>query len=255
MIYGVYWKNIANGKSQSSFYGEDLPKGEERVDLDLKQMNKSEIFGWDASYRSVTNDILFSGDMTNAKLPEGASELFYVGQNYGHGAFLITLNMYTGNSQDVPFEFVIAKATHKPENRVYYALDPNNILQKIDMVVKKEERQKVVGFITIGDTIRFYFNDFSAGASVRTSRQNDVTMGTFDYLQSYSKTQLKLRDVLKDAGAILTDKELIEKEVVRQVVNENGEVIEEKTEIEEYFVDYNLSLENITKETIIDLLS
>ena len=29
----------------------------------------------------------------------------------------------------------------------------------------------------------------------------DVTMGTFDYLQSYSKVQLKLRDLLKDAGA------------------------------------------------------
>ena len=123
------------------------------------------------------------------------------------------------------------------------------------MVIKTTQRQMVVGFITIADTIRFYFNDFSAGASVRTSRQDEITIGAFDYLQSYSKTQLKLRDVLKDAGAILTDKEIVEKEVETQVVDEEGKIISEETRIEEYQVDYNLSLENITKETIIDLLS
>lgn len=256
MVYGVYWKNIANGKSAPRFYGEESTStNEETVDLDLKQMNKSEVFGWDASYRSETNNILFSGDMTDAKLPKGASELFYVGQDYGHGAFLITLNMYRMNSQDVPFEFVIAKATHKPENRTYYVLDPNNILAKFDMVIKNTERQMVVGFITIGDTIRFYFNDFSAGASIRTSSRNDITMGIFDYLQSYSKTQLRLRDVLRDAGAKLTDKEVIEKEVVRQVVDEDGNIIEERLEKVEEPVDINLSIENITKETIINLLS
>ena len=211
MVYGVYWKNIANGKTAPKFYGEEsTTTNEERVDLDLKQMNKSEVFGWDASYRSETNNILFSGDITDAKLPE---------------------------------------------NRTYYVLDPNNILAKFDMVIKNTERQMVVGFITIGDTIRFYFNDFSAGASVRTSSRNDITMGIFDYLQSYSKTQLRLRDVLKDAGAKLTDKEVIEKEVVRQVVDEDGNIIEEKLEKIEEPVDINLSIENITKETIINLLS
>ena len=255
MIYGVYWKNIKDGKN-IGFYGEEEHQTrEERVDLDLKQMNKSEIFGWDAQYRSSTSDILFSGDMTDAKLPQGASELFYVGQNYGHGAFLITLNMYTDNSKDIPFEFVIAKATHKPENRAYYVLNPNNILEKVNMVIKNTERQKVVGFITIGDTIRFYFNDFSAGASVRTSRQDDITMGAFDYLQSYSKTQLKLSDVLEDSGAIISDKEAIVETICRKTIDENGNVIKEEVVTEETPVDYNLSLSEITKETIIDLFN
>lgn len=255
MVYGVYWKNIANGKSKSNFYGEETRDGEERVDLDLKQMNKSEIFGWDASYRSINSDILFSGDMTDAQLPNGASELFYVGQNYGYGAFLITLNNFTNNRADIPFEFVIAKATHKPQQRVYYALDPNNILEKVDMVIKQDEGTKIVGFITIGDTIRFYFNDFSAGANVRSSSQNDITMGAFDYLQSYSKTQLKLKDVLKDAGAIITDKELLEKTIVKEVRDENGMLIELHEEVIEVPVDIDLSLNAITKETIIEILN
>ena len=257
MIYGIHWTNLSDKiTKKSGFYGEEEydEYSTERVDLDLKQMNKSEVFGWDASYRSNTSDILFSGDMTDAPLPNGATELFYVGQNYGHGAFLITLNNFTQNRADVPFEFVIAKATHKPENRVYYALDPNNIYEKLDMVVKQGEYQKVVGFIAIDDTIKFYFNDFSQG-NERTSRQNDVTMGTFDYLQSYSKVQLKLRDLLKDAGAILTDKETITKTVIKEKVDEDGNILETTTEEQEIPVDYNLSTSAISKETLIDLLS
>ena len=256
LVYGVHWTNILNGINQeSSYYGEMPRRGsEERVDLDLKQMNKSEIFGWDASYRSKSGNILFSGDVTDAPNPNGATELFYVDKNYGYGAFLITLNMFTGNSQDVPFEFVIAKGdgTNVRKN---YVINPNNILEKIDMTIKKSERQMVVGFISIGETIKFYFNDFSAGASIRTSRQDDITLGTFDYLQAYSKVQLKLNDLLKDSGAILTDKETVFKAVVKEIVDENGNVKESTTEEKEFPVDINLSTSAITKETLIDLLS
>lgn len=253
MVYGVYWKNLevtVNSNLNKGFYGEITSNSnEERVDLDLKQMNKNEVFGWDAAYRSSTSDILFSGDMIDAKLPKGASELFYVGQNYGHGAFLITLNMYLKNSQDVPFGFVIAKATHRPEYKCYYALDPNNILQKLDMVIKNTERQKTLGLITISDTIRLYFNDFSLGGSVRTSRQNNVTMGAFDYMTSYVKTQLKLNDILKEAGAIVVETPTIKTKVVKVI---DGV---EEWETVEIPVDIDLSLESITKETIIDVLS
>ena len=254
MVYGVYWKNICKDKTcrvlPGGFYGEITSNSnEERVDLDLKQMNKNEVFGWDAAYRSSTSDILFSGDMTDARLPKGASELFYVSQNYGHGEFLITLNMFTSNSQDVPFEFVIAKATHRPEQRVYYTLDPNNILQKLDMVIKNTERQKTLGLITISDTIRLYFNDFSLGGSVRTSRQNNITMDAFDYMTSYVKTQLKLNDILKEAGAIVVETPTIKTKVVKVI-----DGVEEWETIE-IPVDLDLSLESITKETIIDVLS
>lgn len=252
LVYGVHWTNILNGANQESSYYGEMPKrcSEERVDLDLKQMNKSEIFGWDASYRSKSGNILFSGDVTDAPNPNGATELFYVDKNYGYGAFLITLNMFTGNSQDVPFEFVIAKGdgTNVRKN---YVINPNNILEKIDMTIKKSERQMVVGFISIGETIKFYFNDFSAGASIRTSRQDDITLGTFDYLQAYSKVQLKLNDLLKDSGAKIINEPTYKKLVVT-VDEEGNEVSQEEKEIP---VDIDLSTSAITKETLIDLLS
>lgn len=250
IVYGVHWKNIKDGKPIRRFYGEEiLPQGEERVDLDLKQMNKSDVFGWDASYRSSKSDILFSGDITNAQLPDGATELFYVGQNVGNVAFLVTLNMFTNNSQDVPFEFVIANATHRPENVSRYALDPNNILYKMDAIIKNMERQKTLGLITISDTIRFYFNEFSLGNSVATSRRDDITMGAFDYLNTYGKTQLKLNELLKDGGAIIVNEPTIKTKVIKNV---NGN---EVSEIIDTPVDLDLSLESITKDTIIDLFS
>lgn len=252
LVYGVHWTNILNGVNQeSSYYGEMSRRGsEERVDLDLKQMNKSEIFGWDASYRSKSGNILFSGDVTDAPNPNGATELFYVDKNYGYGAFLITLNMFTGNSQDVPFEFVIAKGDGT-DVRKNYVINPNNILEKIDMIIKKSERQMVVGFISIGETIKFYFNDFSAGASVRTSRQDDITLGAFDYLQAYSKVQLKLNDLLKDSGAKIINEPTYKKLIVT-IDEEGNEVSQEEKEVS---VDIDLSTSAITKETLIDLLS
>lgn len=236
-VYGVHWTNLPN---------------KERVDLDLKQMNKSQVFGWDANYKNTNSSIIFSGDMTDAPSPNGATELFYVGKNFGYGAFLLTLNMFTENSQDVPFKFVIAKCDDDKISK-NYMIDPNNILETIEMISKKRERQMVVGFITIGDTIKFYFNDFSAGSEM-TSKIDEVTKGAFDYLQSYSKIQLKLKDLLEDAGAILTEENVIKSTIIERTVDEKGNVIQEIEKQVSTPVDVDLSLNSITKETLIDLL-
>lgn len=235
LVYGVHWQNISKNENEI-----------ERVDLDLHQVNKHSMFGWDTSYRDDGKNILFSGDMTDAPLPDGATELFYVGNNYGHGAFLITLNMFTNNTEDVPFEFVIAKGNVEDKK----CIDPNNILTSVNMTVKKDERQKVVGFIVIGETIKFYFNDFSAGKSCPTTSVDDVITGMFDYLSNYSKTQLKLNDLLKEAGAIITDTPKIK--ITKVTLIPDGTSYEA---LEEQDVNIDLSINSITKETIIDLLS
>ncbi len=235
LVYGVHWQNISKNENEI-----------ERVDLDLHQVNKHSMFGWDTSYRDDGKNILFSGDMTDAPLPDGATELFYVGNNYGHGAFLITLNMFTNNTEDVPFEFVIAKGNVEDKK----CIDPNNILTSVNMTIKKDERQKVVGFIVIGETIKFYFNDFSAGKSCPTTSVDDVITGMFDYLSNYSKTQLKMNDLLKEAGAIITDTP--KTKITKVTLIPDGTSYEK---LEEKDVDIDLSINSITKETIIDLLS
>lgn len=213
LIYGIHWENLKD----------------QRVDLDLHQMNKSEVFGWDGNYRDESRNILFSGDVTDAPAPKGATELFYVSRFYGVGAFLVSLNNYT-KGDTVSFKFMVAESdVEQSKFCKNYVVNPNNILTTINMEVEKDNYQKVIGFIVINsDNIRFYFNDYSNGAA-RSSRMNEVQTMSFEYLNSYSKVQVKLNDLLKEAGAI---------------------IVTEKTED-----SINLSPEAINKETIINLLA
>ncbi len=218
LIYGIHWNNL----NTDTF--------EERVDLDLKQISKTRVFGWDHDYKSSNGDILFSGDITDAPLPDGATELFYVSKSYGNDAFLITVNNFTGNDKDIPYEFIIAKANENIESdeSIKYILDPNNILEKLELVIPSTTINTVVGLIKIGDNIRLYLNNFGQGNSI-TSSNDTTTLISLNYLQSYSEIQLKLYDLLKECGAILTDSP------------DN--------------VDYNLSINSVTRDTLISLLS
>ena len=213
LIYGIHWENLKD----------------QRVDLDLHQMNKSEVFGWDASYRDESRNVLFSGDVTDAPAPRGATELFYINRNYGVGAFLVSLNNYT-KSDTVSFKFMVAKAdVEQSKFQKNYVVNPNNILTTINMEIENGNWQKVIGFVVINsDNIRFYFNDYSNGTA-RSSRMDEVQTMSFEYLNSYSKIQVKLNDLLKEAGATITT---------------------EKTED-----SIDLSPEVINKETIISLLA
>lgn len=279
LICGVHWTNLdGNGNKESSFYGEINNYNEERVDLDLHMVNKDSVFGWDALYRNNNRNILFSGDVTNAPISNGgATELFYIGKNNHHCAFILTLNNFTRNDRDVPFEFVIAKSTKNQESgeRVNYTLNPNNIILETHSFVKANEAQKFVGFVAIDDDkIKVYFNDFSQGNN-RTSRNDENVTKTFEYLNNFNAIQLKLRDVLKDAGAILTTGETYQKttisyyekledNTIEKITSEradeltrngNGHLVLEQSEISEVPVDVNLSLESITKESIINLFN
>lgn len=237
VVFGVYWKNLSN----------------ERVDLDLKLMNKSDVFGWDGKYKNSNLDILFSGDMTDAPLPKGASELFYVGKTNGYGAYLVTLNMFTCNSKDVPFEFVIAKSDDVIKTSLYpnYYVDPNKIMEKYDMVISNNAREMVIGLIAIGESIRFYFNDFSTG-SLQTSHANSITLGAFDYLQSFNKIQLKLGDLLQASGATVVETNTLTIIEETDEADKDGNPILVKKEVN---VDIDLSPNKISKDSIIELLS
>ncbi len=218
LVYGIHWTNL-EGNSH-----------ERRVDLDIKQMNRNEVFGWDGCQKDNDGDIIFSGDITDAPLPNGATEVFYIGQDYKNNAFLITVNNYTCNSKDIPFEFIIAKAEKNAqfaEDRDYI-LNPNDIIEKLNLVVSSRNQQCVVGCITIGDNIRLYLSDFGQG-NARTSINDDTAIITLNYIQAFARVQLKLNELLKESGAILTDS------------------------AED--VDYDLSVNSITKDTLISLLN
>lgn len=236
MVVGVHWNNLSA----------------HRVDLDLKLMNKNEHFGWNASYYSGSGDIVFSGDLTDAPLPYGATEVFLVTQSVNNRAFLLTLNDFTQCKEEIPFELFVAKF---PDDTVdkHYIVDPNKVELLLHNKFENIDKQKVTPTLTLGyveitkNSIDISFKNFET-IKGRVNKPDEVNKMVYDYTNLYNKTQLSLNELLADSGAIITrDKNI---ETMEEVVVDN-ETLYKKIVTP---VDYDLSYDNITKETFISLL-
>ena len=209
MIVGIHWENIKSN----------------RIDLDLSTISSAGKFGWDGSYRNDEGSILFSGDITDAPRPKGATELFYVKRQL-KDSLILMLNYYNYDSEiKVPFKIIVAK--EKVKNfRNNYMVDPNNIVSVAQSEIS--QRQKILGLlITTMKESRFYFVETSIGTSI-TARDSEVSNNSRKYLINFYKDSIELKDILLKAGAKLVDDK-------------------DKSDID-------LSPENLEKDSILNLL-
>ncbi len=209
LIVGVHWTN-----------------GKNRTDLDLSVIGQSGKIGWDARYRTGDRRILFSGDMTDAPAPQGATELFYLKEGLSEPLILM-LNFYNHAAGDEAAAKILV-ANEKPETfDRNYMVDPNNIVATADIQVTR--RQNVLGLLVLkrGKT-HVHFAHVSIGSAI-TASQNVQSTHTRNYLVHSLMNPVELRDVLAMAGAT---------------------IVGVKTGNE----DLDLSPERLTRSTIIDLL-
>ena len=209
IVVGVHWENVGNN----------------RIDLDLSAISTEGKFGWDGNYRNDERDILFSGDITDAPKPKGATELFYVERQL-ENSFIFMLNYYNYDAEiKVPFKIIIAEQNVKNfgEN---YMVNPNNIV----LVVQSEisQKQKILGLlITTTKESRFYFVETSIGKSI-TSSNSKPAENSRKYLKDFYQNSIEFKDILQRAGAKFVDEK------------EN--------------CDIDLSPEELERNTILDLL-
>ena len=183
MIVGIHWENI------SPYV----------IDLDLSLISPSAgKIGWDGSYRNDEGDILFSGDITDAPKPKGATELFYAKRQLKDG-FILFLNYFNYNSEiKVPFKIIVAKekAEDFGEN---YMVNPNNVVSVVQSEIN--QKQKILGLlITTTKESRFYFAETSIGKSI-TSSNSEVAENSRKYLMGFYQNSIELKDILMKAGA------------------------------------------------------
>lgn len=210
MIVGIHWTNT-----------------DKRVDLDLSMIGESGKTGWDADYRSEEGDILFSGDMTDAPPPFGASELFYV-REVPKEAKILMANYYNFQKGDeVSCKILVAQ--EKPEDfSLDYMVDVNNIVAFANININKE--QTVLGLIAnIDGENRIYFANVGIGNSI-TSSNNSQSVLARNYMVKSSVESLDFKEILAMAGA---------------------NVVDEKPDAEHL----DLSPEMLDKTTIIDLIN
>lgn len=187
LMVGIHWTNTAK-----------------RVDLDLSVIGASGKIGWDAAYRSEDHSILFSGDMTDAPPPHGATELFYLKQAAQEPRILMAnfFNFQVGD--EVSCRLLVAH--EEPANfGKNYMVDVSKIMAAAHLNITK--KQTVLGLIAeIEGENRVYFAQVTIGNSI-TARQGDQTTQARKYLVRSMVDSLDFREVLRRAGAtVVTQK-------------------------------------------------
>jgi hypothetical protein len=181
-LVGIHWTNPEN----------------RRVDLDLSVIGESGKIGWDSRYRSENLSVLFSGDMTNAPPPHGATELFYFSGGVDDPKILMVNYFNFRTDDEVSCDLLVGheKVTKFDHN---YMINPNNILARTKMNINK--KQNVLGLVaTVQGQTRVYFSNVSVGNSI-SAGVNDKTMRSRAYLVNSVISSLDLTEFLFLAGA------------------------------------------------------
>ena len=211
LLVGIHWYNVKKS----------------RVDLDLKIISDEYQIGWDCSFKEG-DKLVFSGDVTDAPYPNGASEYIYIDKSIGNTIFSLKVNNYTMNLDDIEYDIIIAKSS-KGKLTKNYVVDPNDIIIKIPKnAIEKTKFEHSLGNIVISDNkIKIIFTDLKT-SNRRSASNNEFEKALRNYLREENNTKCKLKDYLVKAGAIIKNN------------NEN--------------VDIDLSINNLDKNKIIELL-
>jgi hypothetical protein len=177
----------------------------QRVDLDLSIMSATAKVGWDGLYRNDGRSVLFSGDMTSAPAPKGASEVFWFGPD-NSDSWLVNLNYYNGyHGETCPYKIVVGITDDGSAVQRNNVIDPNEVLAHAAMTL--DTRQAIIGLVSgKSDTgrNRFYFSASAngGGASATRGAQADRVR---NFMVNSAKTAPSLNDVLRMSGAIFVD--------------------------------------------------
>jgi hypothetical protein len=209
LVVGIHWTNT-----------------NKRVDLDLSVIGESGKIGWDADYRSKDKDVLFSGDMTDARAPKGASELFYLREGQGEARILMVNYFNFMDGDEVEAKILVAHE-HPRRFGMNYMVDVNNIIASANINITK--KQNILGLIAqVKGQNRVYFSSVSVGNSI-TSYGSEQSAHSRIYLVESLENSLDFREILGMAGAIVLDEKM-------------GKI------------DIDLSPERLNKSTIINMI-
>lgn len=259
LVFGIHWCNLKKDNY------------EQRVDLDLHLTSNKYNIGWNSGYRNEDSMILYTGDNTNAPLPLGASEFMYVDDRVENTTFSLRINNYSGNIGNIPYEIIIGTADKQDvySNGKNFVIDPNNIIARIPMEIESGKSEQVIGIVDVGDeTIDLIFTDLTT-SDRRVSGNTEFENKVRKYIKAQSKSQMDLYTALKDAGAMLTDEPVVlvdvpyvqdedlklitqEEADKKGIVYTGDDMFFKKVEIP---VDFDFSLESITKDSFIKLLN
>jgi hypothetical protein len=183
LLVGIHWQNTAK-----------------RVDLDLSTIGASGKIGWDAAYRTGDRRVLFSGDMTDAPPPHGATELFYLkaGDQEPRILFVNYFNREEGDAVECRLLVAQEESANFGKN---YMVDVSKLVATATLTVN--QKQTILGLLAQVDGVqRVYLAQVSVGNSITATKKQHTTAAR-EYLVRTLINAIDLRDLLHLAGAIV----------------------------------------------------
>ena len=182
--------------------------------------------------------------------------MFRISSKADNTSFALKLKNYTHNQAIVPYEFIIA-TTDDTEIKSNYVINPNNVLTSIKLNFEYDKKLNTIPDIDlavidiIDNSIKVTFTNFSMDDSISGFNKDRLTK-VLNYNSVCSETNLTLNEILEDVGCSLEEKPYKEILEAVKVLTDNGtEILYRKVQKR---VDYDLSIESIAKDTIIDML-
>lgn len=167
--------------------------GTNDFDLSVLDLNGNKI-GWNSSYYSNNQDIVYSGDMTSAR-PE-ATEIMLFKKGAPDGSVMV--NRYCGRDGS-KFRFFGGVEPNMKLKR-NYMVDPNFIKFSADVV--SDTTQQTIGLLNTG---KFYVMALGSGNSIVSYQKGSTQNERYYASVLKAKSYLKLTDVLPTAGFVDVD--------------------------------------------------
>jgi len=180
---GIYWRNEWNT------HDFDLSV------LECIEPDKGRTYwqriGWCGDYQNSNNNIVFSGDMTNAS-PE-ATEILYIRKNNKNIKGVVRVNQFSGC---LPSKFRLFVGQEMISNLTKnYMVNPNSIRLNVEVPVETSKDQTIA--VLNGDSIVLMNINMK---SCRISNATPYTKGLIEQVYEKSHCFVQTRDILKDAG-------------------------------------------------------
>ena len=187
-VFGIYWKN---------------EWGTRDFDLSYNDIAGNRI-GWNSYYYNDKQDIVYSGDITNA--PDGANELMQFKNGCPDG--IIYVNRFSGDPNS-KFKLFFGKDDAKNQvdkydlSGSYYMVDPNKVILET-MVTQTDASEMMVGVI-LDNKVHFvtlscgYTQVAQATRRLNGKRQID-TEGLTQMLKRKAMAMIDLKEILLAAG-------------------------------------------------------
>lgn len=91
------------------------------TDLDLHAFTPTQHFGWNSAHRNDSKSILYSGDLTDAPAPTGATECYYL--NSIEDPVMFNVSFFSKRPRDNMFQMYITSGNTATEKKTFDQLD------------------------------------------------------------------------------------------------------------------------------------